>query len=623
VGLGGLGLAILAAPAAYAATPSCTWTDSTPAVPTVVTSSQGQNPPAVLQANVGDQISVSCTDLAPGYAIVFASPLAGVAPAAQAAGMTSIIDFNPAGGSSVSAGPVSLPTGTVGSDPNATCPPSQAQVDAGLTNCALAVATLGAVQESVVLVNYAGSGAPTNPTPSAPSLSITNGSHGFVAGNGVNVADGPSGHWWTYLTSDAPNPAALLPSPSVVIDIATSPVPATSNVTVTHATYDNPNCVGAPLPNCGGVGGTLTPPVLGGSFTWPAGLSAGSHTVTVVALNVAPAGTQAATQGSVCAAPFPCVTATALASQQAATALVAGSLNPADGVGSAGNTLQFDVSPVDTQGSVLCQPQFTNNVTINPYAGTCQTFTGSTGSTSGQSTGTLHVTIPITAADDPGPNTIFMVIDPPGGPVPVTIPYTISSLATTCGPIAGGAPGCETDQIINQNVIGTALGLSQTESATGTGAPPNVFMGDITLNGFQQTATGALNTDVVQDIRGTLVGWTVTAVFQDDLQNATPHGNHNTIPVSGFNWTPSVALNATAPPTGPSGFLADVVAGAATSAGFDKSVASGGGGTARTLCSAAPGGGGGTFNCAAALTLKVPAGVAAGAYSAVLQITIT
>jgi hypothetical protein len=629
VGLGGLGLAILAAPAAYAAAPSCTWTDTTNT--NVVTAAQGQSPPPVLQANVGDVVSVSCTDLAATLAVVFSSPLAGVIQptAAQiaasenpAGALTNIAALNLGfGGGTLPPTNVNITSGTLGSDPNAQCPPTQAQVDAGLTNCALAVATAAAVQESVVLVNYAGAGAPTNPSPTAPSLSITNGANGFVGGNTVNVADGPSGHWWSTLTTGAPNAGLGIPHPAVVLDVASTPTPAASLVTITPAVYVNGNCHGSPVPSCGGVGGTLTPPVLGGSFTWPNGLSSGSHSVTVFALDLAPAGTVGSTLGSPCPpSPVPCVNATALANQQAASVLSAGTLNPASGAGSAGNTLHFDVAPVDTQGTVLCEARFTNQATVNPYAGSCQSFGTPTGSSTGQSTGTLHVTLPITAAATPGANTIYMVIDPPSGPVLLTIPYTISSLATTCGPIAGGAPGCEADEIINQNVNGTALGLSQTESATGTGTPPNVFMSDVTLNGFQQTATGALNTDVVQDIRGTLVGWTVTAVFQNDLLNATPHGNHNTIPVSGFNWTPSVSLNVAAPP---SGFLADVVAGATTSSGFDKSVANGGGGTARTLCSAAPGGGGGTFNCAAALTLAVPAGVAAGAYSAVLQITIT
>jgi hypothetical protein len=438
----------------------------------------------------------------------------------------------------------------------------------------------------------------------------------------VNVADGPTGKWWSTLTTGAPNPGLGIPNPSVVID-GTTPTP--SAVTITPASYVNGSCHGSPIPSCGGVGGTLTPPVLGGSFTWPNGLPPGNHSATVLALDLAPAGTVGATLGTPCAPGFTCVSATALASQQAVSNLVVGTLSPASGVGSAGNTVSFDVSPVDSQGHVLCEAQFTNQATINTYAGTCQAFGTVTGThassgadPTGMATGTLHVTIPITAAVAPGPNTIFLVVD--GAPVPVAVPYTVSSLATTCGPIAGGAPGCETDQIINQAVSGTALGLSQTEIATGSGAPPNVTMSPITLNGFQQTSTGVLNTDVVQDIRGTLVGWTVTAVFQDDLLNATPQGNHNTIPVSGFNWTPSVSLSVAVPP---SGFLADVAAGAATAAGFDKSVANGGGGTARTLCVAAPGGGGGTFNCAAGLTLNVPAGVAAGSYSAVLQITIT
>ena len=127
---------------------------------------------------------------------------------------------------------------------------------------------------------------------------------------------------------------------------------------------------------------------------------------------------------------------------------------------------------------------------------------------------------------------MYLAWDPPGSPQQLLVSYTVSSLATTC---TTGTPGsCVTNQIVNQLVQGVPLGLSQTEVATGSNtlSPPNVFMSNVTLNGFQQTSTGVLNTDVVQDIRGTLVGWTVTAVFQDDLQNATPHGNHNTIPSS-------------------------------------------------------------------------------------------
>jgi len=387
VGLGGLGLAILAAPAVSAAgTPTCDWTDTNSSV--TVTAAQGQSPPPVLQAAVGDHITVSCSNLAATLAVVFSSPLAGVVQptAAQvtagenpAAAMTTIaaLDLGFAGGAyalpnGTIVNPITITAGNLGSDPNATCPPTQAQVDAGLTNCALAVATAAAAQESVVLVNY--SAGATNPTPTAPSLAITNGSHGFVGGNTVNVADGPSGKWWSTLTTGAPNAGLGIPNPAVVIDAASAtPRPAASAVTIAPATYVNGNCHGSPIANCGGVGGTLTPPVLGGSFTWPGSpeLSAGSHTVTLFALDLAPAGTVGSTLGSPCPpSPVPCVNASALANEQAASALVGGSFSPASGVGSAGNTLQFDVSPVDAQGSVLCEARFTNGATVNPYAGT-------------------------------------------------------------------------------------------------------------------------------------------------------------------------------------------------------------------------------------------------------------
>src|SRR5439155_25750785 len=87
------------------------------------------------------------------------------------------------GGGAASA-PFALPITLGAADPQAACPPTQAQIDAGLVTCSLVVrdaATSAIVAAAHVL--YRG-----QPTPqTTPSVNATNGSS-FVAGNVVTIS---------------------------------------------------------------------------------------------------------------------------------------------------------------------------------------------------------------------------------------------------------------------------------------------------------------------------------------------------------------------------------------------------------------------------------------------------
>jgi hypothetical protein len=244
----------------------------------------------------------------------------------------------------------------------------------------------------------------------------------------------------------------------------------------------------------------------------------------------------------------------------------------------------------------------------------------------------------------------------------------------------GVTPGstCTVNQTISAQVIGTSLTISEVMT------PPNttnsaVVLSPVTLgvlpgqNGTQfDQANGMLNTLLVQDDRGTLGGWSVTGQLGGDFLNATPVGPalDNVIPADFLTWLPAVALatpgslpanNANTPGcpdqtpaptlhpvcTGPSGLPSGtgVVGGPGvngtgagtpgTSDSAPAEVTAGNpavlhnpAGTLDMLCATGgtgpglhPGGGGG-FVCSAQLSLAVPPYVAAGTYSATMNLVV-
>ncbi len=216
------------------------------------------------------KVSVSCSGLAASssYILATASPLAGVLP--PSAGISA--DLAVLMGSFTSAASdksgnlnlsYTVPSQTVGTDPDAVCNPTQAQVDAGLQYCALAVADFSGNDYGTAFLNYKSS---TPPTPDAPKLSLSPTS----GPTGTSVTASGTG-WWGDATDTVPIPAS---------DITVGGAQASaSSVSVSPAVYDI---------NSGDNGGTLHPPSIGGSFKIPGSAPTGEQTVTIAEPNTSP-----------------------------------------------------------------------------------------------------------------------------------------------------------------------------------------------------------------------------------------------------------------------------------------------------------------------------------------------
>jgi hypothetical protein len=245
-------------------------------------------------------------------------------------------------------------------------------------------------------------------------------------------------------------------------------------------------------------------------------------------------------------------------------------------------------------------------------------------------------------------------------------PFTVNS-ATACSIPASGA--CTLNQIIGTTVSGTSLYASES-SGTVTLSPITLGLGTGTNNQQFENATGALGVVTISDDRGSLAGWTVTGQMETNFTNATPSGNaiDNVIPADFLTWIPTLQLetpgmipadnantvecpSATGSCQGPSGLPAastdtnPTIVGGTLPAGFNGTDLGTGGvsvvpaevevgattvlnnkdanGVAKVLCEAPAGGGGGGFLCGAGLSLAVPPYVAAGTYSATMDIVVT
>jgi hypothetical protein len=207
----------------------------------------------------GGAITVACTGLpdSTGLVIAEASPLAAFVPSTDAideadTGDLKIIDSSASG--TLAPTVFNLPTTFTASDHNAACPITTVQINAGLTGCAVAVATLAGVNYGNVLVQYVGQAAPA--TPSTFTVSPTT----VAVGQQVTLANGAGpGEWW----SDPEDTIAIPQS-----DITVGGVEAgTTTASVSPATYS-------------GLNGTLSDPALSGTFTVPC-LTTGTKTVDV------------------------------------------------------------------------------------------------------------------------------------------------------------------------------------------------------------------------------------------------------------------------------------------------------------------------------------------------------
>jgi hypothetical protein len=262
--------------AASVSSPACTFNKSTF--------------PILLNATAGEKVAVSCTGLGVlhPYLLMETSLLLAIDPAAKPLltgqivslpGLLSLLQSLPEVNAAALTFPVSdlsgdldttytLPTSHA-ADPNAVCPPTTAQINAGLPGCGLTMIDLTSftpVAAGSVLVEYAGDPLlPPNPTLVG---STTKASPGAT----VSVGDAPGAttYWWlsTLSSLDALLGGGTPPVPVITVTFqhGRSPaVTASNNITVSPAVYNPP---------------TLTPPKISGGFTVPAGVT-GRQKVTV------------------------------------------------------------------------------------------------------------------------------------------------------------------------------------------------------------------------------------------------------------------------------------------------------------------------------------------------------
>jgi len=262
------GAALVAPPAGATAvspsTSSCTATDTT--------QSGSAESAVVTDVHPGDSLAVSCTGLpeSTSLAVVEVSPLGGViTPSSDAEneadiGTAVITSSSSSGGLSAT---FKVPSTFSATDPNASCPPSQAQVNAGLVTCVLVVASLSGQAENEILLDYY-----NNPTPAEPTLALSPASGPGGTSVSVSDASGATGFWW----GDALQSVSI-PASNVLVGTTTA---SSSSVSISAASYAYNSTTPADS--------VLTPPKLSGSFTVPKSVSTGSTTVSIYEANSTP-----------------------------------------------------------------------------------------------------------------------------------------------------------------------------------------------------------------------------------------------------------------------------------------------------------------------------------------------
>ena len=291
-GVLGLGVSVLAG--ALAASPA----SATPIPPSTSVCTYNGSTVAVVASNTaGTSVTVSCTGLPPNTNLIVAqtSPMAGViSPTADAAAEA---DLGTAQGVMTSATGTLSATITVSAtggtpsfsaaDKRAVCPPTQAQVNAGLTNCVVTVANLA----TSTGLNFGSIIYGTQPSPRAPTLALTPSSFG-LAKKKVTASDKSgacktpvtrySRCWWGAALTGVPNAPAGVPGFTVTID----GTPTTNTLVAAPAVY----CYkAATAPACSGLNvGTIIAPHLSGTISIPSSVGKGRHTVAVLEPNTTP-----------------------------------------------------------------------------------------------------------------------------------------------------------------------------------------------------------------------------------------------------------------------------------------------------------------------------------------------
>src|SRR5215510_7025997 len=292
-----LGAGLLGGTGVLAATPA----SAIPIPPSTSSCTYNGSPVAVTASNTaGTPVTVNCTGLPPNTLLIVAqtSPLAGViSPASSAAReadlATGMAVTTSASGTLSATITVTATGGTPGFsaiDKKAVCPPTQAQVNAGLTNCVVTVADLA----TATGFNFGNIIYGTQPSPHAPTLKLKPSridvdrkrvTASDAAGACPTPVTAASRCWWGAALTGAPNAAAGVPGFIVTID----GTPATNTLAASPAVY----CAqGATSAACTGLAvGTLVGPHLSGTFFVPGAIreSEGPHTVAALEPNTTPA----------------------------------------------------------------------------------------------------------------------------------------------------------------------------------------------------------------------------------------------------------------------------------------------------------------------------------------------
>ncbi len=171
-----------------------------------------------------------------------------------------------------------------GTDPNTTCPPSQAQTDAGLVDCnvgALTAASTGSNPSTYIAatlqISYA-----NDPTPDPASATFTSGT--TAPGSTVTLNSCGTCNWWgagangapSFIAPIGPAPATAtaVPAPAVWVGTtrasAVEASPTTNTIAITPASYNCGSSGGAKTTSPGAVANcTLAQGTISGSFVMP------------------------------------------------------------------------------------------------------------------------------------------------------------------------------------------------------------------------------------------------------------------------------------------------------------------------------------------------------------------
>ena len=290
----GLGVGLLAGIGALTATPA----SAIPIPPSTSSCTYNGSPVGFPASNTtGTPVTVNCTGLPANTLLIVAqtSPLAGVISPSSSATReadlsTGMAVTTSSTGTLTATITVTATGGTPGFsalDKRAVCPPTQAQVNAGLTNCVVTVADLA----TVTGLNFGNIIYGTQRTPHRPTLKLKPSKIGdkakmVTASDATGACPTPvratSRCWWGAALTGAPNAAAGVPGFTVTID----GTPTTNTLAASPAVY----CAkGATATACAGLPvGTLIAPHLSGTLLVPSSTGEGTQTVAALEPNTTP-----------------------------------------------------------------------------------------------------------------------------------------------------------------------------------------------------------------------------------------------------------------------------------------------------------------------------------------------